>query len=207
MKESNKNKSKPTRRVDREAKRNNTPKSQRSEKQQKLLDERNKILKETKVELEKNLEKLTQEKKKKLGRPEVPYSDEIAEELLDAISTSTKSIDKILVENPHFPHVRTLYRWLKSKPDFCQAYEEARRFQAQNHVNSLFDIVNDESRDRIFTANGEAGNSTAVARDRLKVDTIKWFAAKLIPKMYGDKVFNETQLTVVKHEEFLDILE
>lgn len=206
MKESNKNKSKPTTKAGREAKKL-SPRSARSPKQQKLLDEKNKILKETKIKLEQDLEKLAQEKKKKLGRPPIPYDEEMATELLEEISSTTRSIDNILVNNEKYPSSRTIFNWIKERPDFAQRYDEARRCQAQNHVDSLFNIVNDESRDRLFTVNGEAGNSTAVARDRLKVDTIKWFASKLIPKVYGDRTFNETQLTVVKHEEFLDILE
>jgi hypothetical protein len=34
-------------------------------------------------------------------------------------------------------------------------------------------------------------DSTAVARNRLRVDARKWVAAKLLPKKYGDKVQQE----------------
>ena len=34
-------------------------------------------------------------------------------------------------------------------------------------------------------------DSTAVQRNRLRVDTRKWLLSKLAPKKYGDKVLNE----------------
>ena len=40
----------------------------------------------------------------------------------------------------------------------------------------------------IVESNNESTESGAVARDRLKIDTIKWFTAKVHPKKYGDKV-------------------
>lgn len=53
-------------------------------------------------------------------------------------------------------------------------------------VDELLEIADDDSRDCMVDAEGEfVFNSQAVQRARLRVDTRKWLACKLVPKVYG----------------------
>ena len=70
------------------------------------------------------------------------------------------------------PSRTTVVRWLSEKPEFRNQYAQAREDQA----DALFDEALDIAR--------SATNQDAHAK-RLLVDTIKWAAAKLRPKVYG----------------------
>lgn len=45
-----------------------------------------------------------------------------------------------------------------------------------------------------------------INRSRLRIDTRKWIAAKLAPKIYGDKMVSESRVTI-SHEDALKELE
>jgi hypothetical protein len=145
--------------------------------------------------------------REKFLRPRMQYNQELAEEICYLIGNSTKSLDNILNSDDRFPSYVTIYEWVDNVPEFAKMYEIAKQRQAHNHVDSMLKIAEDDSRDVLFTDKGEASNSAAISRAKLRIDTAKWIVGKVLPKVYGDKIFNETQITVVKHEEFLDILE
>ena len=58
-----------------------------------------------------------------------------------------------------------------------------------------------DSRDLLSNERGLSPNSAAVARDRLKIDTRRWFATTLLPKIFGEKT--QTEITVKTHEQAL----
>lgn len=206
MREPNKNKSKPTTKAGREAKKL-SPKSARSPKQQKVIDERNKVYKEVKKDFEEHMQGVAEKNKRKTGRPKVEYNQELAEEICYIICSTTFSIDKILHSDNRFPGVETLYEWIDEVPKFAKMYEVAKQRQAHNHVDRLLEIAEDDSKDVLFTEKGETSNAGAIARAKLRIDTAKWIVGKVLPKVYGDRTFNESQITIVKHEDFLDELE
>ena len=78
------------------------------------------------------------------------------------------------------PNKATVFRWLKANDDFCDQYARAREAQADSHVDDMIDIA--DGRRSVVE-----GNDPDVQRDRLAVDTRKWIASKLRPKVYGDK--------------------
>jgi hypothetical protein len=128
------------------------------------------------------------EERKKMGAPEFPYTEEMADRICDAIATSTEGLEKICRDNPEFPRPTTIYKWKIKFPDFAKKYAQAKSNQADLYVEQLMEIANDTSRDTIDGKDGrETFNAEWVARSRLKIDTIKWIASKLIPKLYGDK--------------------
>jgi hypothetical protein len=48
--------------------------------------------------------------------------------------------------------------------------------------------------DDIFDhADRDATDPGSVARDRLKVDTRKWYLSKMLPKVYGDRIATEVR--------------
>ena len=87
----------------------------------------------------------------------------------------------------------TLTRWIYSDyPEgLMQAYLAAKKMGVEVIVSQAFQIADDNSRDQEMghTKQGTTiTNTNAPARDRLRVDTRKWYASKIAPKMYGDRV-------------------
>jgi hypothetical protein len=72
-------------------------------------------------------------------------------------------------------------------------------FQAEFMAEDILDIADDDSKDIKYDEDGnESCNAEFVARSRLRIDTRKWLASKLAPKIYGDRSIVET---TIKHEE------
>jgi hypothetical protein len=64
-------------------------------------------------------------------------------------------------------------------------------------AEEIITIADDSSGDVIVDDDGnEQTNHERVARSRLRVDARKWYASKLAPKRYGDKVTHEQNITI-----------
>jgi hypothetical protein len=127
------------------------------------------------------------ESKQPVGRP-TDYNQKIADEICEAVATSTDGLKKIAARFPHFPNVDTIYTWRYRHKEFSDKYAEAKRKQADLLVEEITDISDDATNDYIIDENGnEKLNSEHVQRSRLRVDTRKWIACKLLPKVYGEK--------------------
>lgn len=77
-----------------------------------------------------------------------------------------------------------LVKWILSDPLLQKLYREARRLQADAHIDELIELA-DESVP--LDENGRM-DSGAVNDKRLRIDTRKWIASKFHPGMYGDRV-------------------
>jgi len=143
---------------------------------------------------------------KKLGRP-TDYNEDLADRICELIATSPLGTNKLCKLHEWMPCEDIIYRWRYRHDSFNEKYAKAKSRQAELMVEQIIDISDDKSEDIIFD---EAGNkkvdSGAVAHRRLQVDTRKWYASKLAPKIYGDKIQNETTVTI-KQEDALKELE
>ena len=120
------------------------------------------------------------------GRPSM-YSDDLAFRICRAIATSTDSMTAICARNPDFPVREMIWAWRLDNDVFSNMYDKAKRAQADLLAEEIIDIADNSSRDDKITANGDVVcDSEWVARSRLRVDTRKWIACKLLPKVYGD---------------------
>jgi hypothetical protein len=99
------------------------------------------------------------------------YSQEIVNKIIHRVrhGRSTTSIIKELQIGE-----TTFYSWLKDKDkeSFQQEYARAKQESADYHADSLIDIADYEP---------------DINRAKIKIDTRKWVASKLKPKVYGDK--------------------
>jgi terminase small subunit-like protein len=122
-------------------------------------------------------------------KPSVEYSQAIAQEICNAIASSTKGIGRLCRENPHWPDRSNIYKWCFMHSLFRDQYAQAKCLQVDWLVEEALEIAYDGTRDTyVDEKNGqERCDNEWVARSRLKVDTIKWYASKLAPKLYGDK--------------------
>jgi hypothetical protein len=93
------------------------------------------------------------------------------------------------------PGYSTVTRWLDVHEDFRAKYVRARESQADFLAEQIVEIADDSAGDVIIDKETGAArmNGEFAARSRLKVDARKWYASKLAPKKYGDKV--ETNMT------------
>lgn len=87
---------------------------------------------------------------------------------------------------------RTVLNWCDADPDgFATQYTQARARGYELLADEILEISDDSSRDTIETEHGDKVNAEVVARSRLRVDSRKWMLAKMLPKVYGDKVEHE----------------
>ena len=120
------------------------------------------------------------------GRPEI-YTSDIANTICTEIATSSRSL-RTICKQDGMPSVSTILIWLRDKPEFLTQYTRAKEEQADFLVEEMLDISDDKTNDVISTETGESGNSVAVSRARLQVETRKWLSSKLKPKKYGEKL-------------------
>ncbi len=149
-------------------------------------------------------EKVTEKKqakaKKPIAKPKPPgyvfgrpgmYTEELGKKICRAIATSTDSITAICARNPEFPNRECIWGWRLDYPDFANMYDNAKRAQADLLAEEIKDIADHTAQDHITKLDSqgneyEVANTEWIARSRLRVDTRKWIACKLLPKVYGD---------------------
>ena len=144
--------------------------------------------------------------KSKKGRP-TDYTPVIANEICSTIASSSKGIGRLCKDNPSWPTKDTIFSWLKTYGYFSDQYARAKRLQIEVLVDEIIEIADDSSQDNIINQQGQITcNNAAISRARLQIDTRKWIASKLAPKIYGDKIDNTHSLDIVSHEEALKLL-
>lgn len=128
----------------------------------------------------------------KRGRP-TEYNAEIADKIIDIISTSNRSLASICKELDLNPS--TIYRWLDSHKEFCDNYARAKEWQADFMAEEILEIADDSSDDITKEFIGgqlkNVENKEFVSRSRLRVEARKWLASKLKPKKYAETLKTE----------------
>lgn len=138
------------------------------------------------------------------GRPTL-YSEELADRICEIVATHPEGLPTLCKRFDELPTSETIRVWRWSKPEFSAKYAEAKRFQAEIMAESIEDIIDETAEFIYFDENGIRRLDTGIlGHARLRVDSRKWHASKLAPKIYGDK--QQTEVTV-KHEESLKDLE
>lgn len=136
---------------------------------------------------------MTLKAKKKTGRPS-KYTDRIAARICSEI-TNGKSLVRVC-EAEDMPSTMSVYRWLGDDryKTFRDNYAHACEERTEALVEEAFQIASDGSNDWMEKHYGNDDESSwvvngeAVQRSRLRVDLIKWYASRMKPKKYGDKI-------------------
>ena len=138
-----------------------------------------------------------------MGRP-TKYTLELAEKICNIVATNPVGLPTICKMFPELPTAETIRVWRWEKSDFSAKYAEAKRFQAEIMAESIEDIIEET---KLHMHANDEGNLTLdsgiLGLARLTVDSRKWTASKLAPKIYGEK---QQVTTTVKHEETLEDL-
>lgn len=133
-----------------------------------------------------------------MSRPST-FSQEIADKVCDLIADG-KSLRQIEAMDG-MPGTSTMVRWLQDDPEFRAQYAHAREIQAELLADELIEIADDGRNDWMTL---ESGNTVvdqeAIQRSKLRIDTRKWIASRLLPKKYGDKqqIEHSGDVTVIK---------
>jgi len=90
------------------------------------------------------------------------------------------------------PASSTVFLWLKDHPEFSEQYARAREAQADTLADEILEIADDASNDWMMKNDpdnpGWLANQEHIQRSRLRVDSRKWYAGKVAPKKYGDRI-------------------
>jgi hypothetical protein len=101
--------------------------------------------------------------------------EEIQNRFLVEIQTG-RSLRQVC-QDDGMPHASTVMRWMQAFPDFANKYARARTAQA----DTLFDRM--EAVEEAVSA-GTMDSHAA----RVVLDSMRWRASKLAPKVYGDRL-------------------
>jgi hypothetical protein len=112
------------------------------------------------------------------------------------MATNSASIVTLCKQNSHWPCYQTVYEWRIKVPSFGDMYLRAKQNQIELLVDQILDISDDSTHDTIIKSNTkgdeyESANSEWINRSKLRVDSRKWLAAKLAPRIYGEKKESE----------------
>lgn len=127
---------------------------------------------------------------KKVGRPKslLPGIVESNEATILARLEAGESLNEIC-RTPGMPSPAAVLKRADAEPDFCERYASARAIGYARLAEEILEI-SDEI-DVRAKYDGEdvtlAMDSTAVARNKLRVDTRKWILAKMLPKVFGER--------------------
>ncbi len=122
------------------------------------------------------------------------YTDAIARAICERIMQ--KESLRSITSDPKMPSMKSVIRWLADPrlADFREMYYYARRVAAELYVDEIFEIADDGSNDWKERTDKDGNHidwvpdNEAIQRSRVRIDTRKWYAGKMVPRIYGDKV-------------------
>ena len=128
---------------------------------------------------------LTQKAKRNPGRP-TKYSQEFTDLICKRVASHTVGLGRLCKMYDDMPNKDTINEWRFEHSSFSVQYAQAKIQQADLLAEECLEIADNDSGDIAIDKDGrEVCNTEFIARSRLRVDTRKWLASKLIPKVYG----------------------
>ena len=117
---------------------------------------------------------------KPIGRPPT-YTPEIWKEIFDRVSMGSSLGAALEVSGISYIHA---YRLMEADPVLAAAYEKVKMERADRLAEQIIDLADSEIPKHLQGVEISAW----VNQKRLQVDARKWVAAKLRPKVYGEKI-------------------
>lgn len=123
----------------------------------------------------------------KKGKP-TKYSPELAKRICDLVASHSCGISKLCEMYEELPNPDSVFVWRARYPEFAEQYAQAKVKQIDFLIEEILDISDNSTQDSNINKFGDpVCNTEYIARSRLRVDTRKWLASKLLPKQYGDR--------------------
>ena len=138
----------------------------------------------------------------------IQYDEEIADAICDAIATQSKGLGQIIDELGFNLSPSLIYKWIRQNEAFREMYARAKADQARVMADEITQIADNTQEGQIVTEKEdgkiEIKRADMLEHRKLRIESRKWLAAKLLPRVYGDNA--KLQLTgedggplVVKH--------
>lgn len=122
----------------------------------------------------------------KAGKPTI-FTQELADRICEVVATHTKSTKKLSAMFDWMPNDSTIYEWRYRNEKFASQYACAKARQAELYAEETMDIADDGLNDSYVDEDGRVRTEhDVVSRSKLRIDTRKWYASKLAPKIWGD---------------------
>lgn len=130
--------------------------------------------------MSKELEKLAKENK--AGRP-TAYSIEVADAICERIADGESL--RAICKDEDKPSKSTVFRWLKSNEEFRDQYARAKAEMADSLFDDMLAIADNTDKDKDEDGRVDVDH---INRQRIRIETRKWMAGKLKPKVYGERI-------------------
>lgn len=119
--------------------------------------------------------------------PPTTFTQEIADLICEALAEG-HSLRSICAADD-MPAKSTVFKWLSEQPAFSDQYARAREAQADALFDDILEIADDGRNDSYLDDDGNRRTDhDVIARSKLRVEARKWMAAKLRPRVYGEKL-------------------
>ena len=107
----------------------------------------------------------------------VAYADkaQIMDQIMVQLETGRSLVQ--VCKDPVMPDRETISRWIRDEPGYAAKYAYARAMQADTLFSEMADVE----------AKVQAGTMDSHAA-RVVLDSMRWRASKLAPKVYGDRL-------------------
>lgn len=123
------------------------------------------------------------------------YTPQLAKEICDRIATGESL--RSICRPDYMPPITTVMDWIDKYLDFTVQYARARELQADHLAAEIIEIADDSGFDARVDGSGNIViDHDAINRARLRADVRKWYAGKLRPKVYGDRIETENKTTL-----------
>jgi len=129
-----------------------------------------------------------------MGRPS-KFTQVLADEICKRLAKGESL--RGICEDEHIPCRETILRWLDDDrhADFRLQYARAREAQADYLAEEILQIADDATNNWMVKKFGEeyvtVYDREHADRSKMRIDARKWFASKLAPKKYGEKITQE----------------
>lgn len=125
-----------------------------------------------------------------MARPS-KYSQQLADAICELL-VDGKSL-RTICSTAKMPSRSTVIRWLAVNEAFRNQYARARELQADTLAEEILDIADKAVLGERLKKDGkgkvlERQTGDMVERSKLMIDARKWYAGKLQPKKYGERV-------------------
>jgi len=117
----------------------------------------------------------------KQGRP-TKYTNELGAEICAAIASSEEGLSHLCEKHPHWPDRATIFTWRRTNENFRNLYTKAKEEQCEVVVEYMQELMSEPHK----FIDDMGREKVDVPMLRVKMDAMKWHAAKLKPKKFGD---------------------
>lgn len=122
------------------------------------------------------------------GRPTI-YTEELGTIICKIVASHPYGLPTLCKMFPQLPHRDTINEWRWENKVFSDNYALAKRFQAELMAESIEDVASELKESAFHDDLGMVKiDSGMLGYARLVCDNRKWTAARLAPKIYGDKM-------------------